>query len=210
MFIETFAHPRDKTWKAVLSEAKTKLPYITNICLDRNVVFQAGGYVGIFPAWLSHHFKTVVTVEPCWTTYKYLCDNLKSYDNINHYNIGISDCKGYGTVKVHNDNCGANELLKDENGTVPIDTIDSIMKDYNDCNLLYLDIEGAEYKALQGARYTIEQYRPIIVLENKGLIPEYKNTGRDGNQEFRDYVCTTFGYQYIKRMMRDDIFMSKG
>jgi len=86
-------------------------------------------------------------------------------------------------------------------GDTDLVTIDSIMKDYNDCNLIYLDIEGMEYEALIGAKETINKYKPVIVIENKGINKKFTP------ELIRDNVQKLFNYKYIDRLMRDDIFV---
>jgi hypothetical protein len=72
--------------------------------------------------------------------------------------------------------------------------------------MLWLDIEGFEHKALLGAKELIQKHSPVIILENKGFIPEYPS-GVDGSDEFREWVENTFGYKHILRNMRDDFFV---
>ena len=94
-------------------------------------------------------------------------------------------------------------MKETEDGDINITTID--MMKAKDVDLIYLDVEGWEAKALIGARATIRESKPVIVTENKGLIPMYPGTF-EGSQDFRDWVCT-LGYKHHSRLMRDDVFV---
>ena len=48
-------------------------------------------------------------------------------------------------------------------------TVDSFLDDVADLGLLHLDVEGAELRALRGARATLRSSRPLLVFENNHL-----------------------------------------
>ena len=48
-------------------------------------------------------------------------------------------------------------------------TVDSFLDDVADLGLLHLDVEGAELRALRGARATLRSARPLLVFENTHL-----------------------------------------
>ena len=48
-------------------------------------------------------------------------------------------------------------------------TVDSFLEDISDLGLLHLDVEGAELRALRGARATLRSARPLLVFENNHL-----------------------------------------
>ena len=102
-------------------------------------------------------------------------------------------------------NCGAIRLEYTE----VISDIQVVQLDsYNLSNLdlLWLDIEGIEVKALMGAYNNIHYFKPVIVIENNGLIHEFPSD-KEGSQDFRDWMKKVFNYKFYKRMMRDDIFI---
>jgi FkbM family methyltransferase len=61
-------------------------------------------------------------------------------------------------------NCGGVGSCIDKDGKIEIevDSIDNIVK--SEVTFIKMDIEGAEYKAIQGARKTIEKYHPKLAV----------------------------------------------
>ena len=80
------------------------------------------------------------------------------------------------------DNCGTHKVIAGD--SVEVRTVDGLGLDA--CDLIWLDIEGAEADAIKGAMATIEKFSPIIVLEEKGhgpkaVLPGYSVKTRIGN-----------------------------
>jgi len=59
------------------------------------------------------------------------------------------------------------------------------------CDLIHLDVEGYEDKALQGAINTIERFSPVIITE------------RAGGKDFLE----SLGYVVYKKLRMDTIFV---
>ncbi|NDB79064.1 FkbM family methyltransferase, partial [archaeon] len=199
-YYNKFVKINDCTYGAVIEEGAQKLDKIINLCDTKNLCVQAGSNFGIFPHYISTFFNQVLTFEPSKILYDMSVVNLKSCNNIKLLNAGLFEKKCTGTMHFDKQNCGAS-YMSTLSGDTDLVTIDSIMEDYNDCNLIYLDIEGMEYQALLGAKKTINKYKPVIVIENKGINKEISP------DLIKNNVQKLFNYKYIDRLMRDDIFI---
>ena len=95
------------------------------------------------------------------------------------------------------DNFGAGYPVPARNGSRSV-----MIDDLNlwACDLIQLDVEGFEHKALKGAEHTIRRFRPTIVLEEKDL-PHL-----DGPKTMARSWLSQFGYQEVDRVHRDVIF----
>jgi len=198
-----------KTLNYSLNEWNKKSSWLSarkNILRDTRTVVQAGGNIGVFPYYLSKWFDTVITYEPISKNYKVLCENTKQCNNIITVQAALGDKVSAAKVlKEDRYNSGAIQLeYTQEISSIRVLRLDDeyIVKDLD---LLWLDIEGFEFKAIKGSLNLIEKYRPIIITENNGLIHEYP-ASLEGSPDFRKYI-ESLGYTHIQRIMRDDVFI---
>jgi len=191
--------------KAVLQEWQEKSEKAISLCKNRDVAVQAGGNVGIFPCYLAATFREVVTFEPFKRNIACFKRNVsdRRVENITLHEAALGmNNDTVGVTYAPQDNCGAVSL--GGKGDIPTMTLDELQ--LPSCDLLWLDVEGFEVKALMGAAETIAKYKPVIILENKGLVEGYGGTLAGGSVAVRR-VVEDMGYTYHKRMMRDDFFL---
>lgn len=153
---------------AVVGECAAAMPVVLPMVGEKRVCVQAGGNVGVYPLALAKVFDRVITFEPDAENLTCLVENVK-LDNVDIRWAALgSEAGTCGVLRIDTDNCGSHKTLP---GTaVLMQTVDDLALDQ--CDLLWLDIEGAEADAIKGARATIEKFSPIIVLEEKGLGPK--------------------------------------
>jgi FkbM family methyltransferase len=167
---------------AVVTECAAAMPIVLPLVKEKRVCVQAGGNVGVYPLALAKVFDQVITFEPDAANFDCLSINADK-SNIQRWWGALGAEQGQcSVVPTERDNCGAHKTVP--GSAVWVDTIDSIPLDA--CDLIWLDIEGAEADAIKGAMATIEKFSPIIVLEEKGLgpkadLPGYSRVMRIGN-----------------------------
>jgi FkbM family methyltransferase len=166
----------------VLDECAAAMPLVLPLVAEKRVCVQAGGNVGVYPLALAKVFERVITFEPDRDNLKCLLKNVPNY-NVTTYHAALgSRVEMCGMLHIDSDNCGSHKTLP---GTdVHVHTVDGL--DLDQCDLIWLDIEGAEADAIEGALATIEKFSPIIALEEKGLgpkadLPGYSRVMRIGN-----------------------------
>ena len=186
-------------------EWRKKGDTIVSLCKNKKIVVQAGGNIGIFPYYLSNYFDKVFTFEPVNKNYKCLLQNIKTKSNIEAFNYGLGEVEGKVSIEKESiGNCGAIRLKPNNRGNMLIKPLDAFP--LNNLDLLWLDIEGYEIKALKGAIKHISYFKPIIVLENNGLIHEFPGD-LNGSKELRTWIKDNLNYTLHSRMMRDDIYI---
>lgn len=159
-------------WDLILADWQVMHQPIDQFVQGHDVVVQAGGNCGMYPLLYSKTFKHVYTFEmdsTCFTALAHNCDQMK----ITRINAAVGDTPQlikYGNTTP--DNAGMHSLLGQGDSPLYAQmlTIDSFK--LPQCNLIHLDVEGAEVFAIRGARETILTHRPIVVLEMTNYIEE--------------------------------------
>jgi FkbM family methyltransferase len=190
----------------ILREWEIKGQYVSSLCEQQRVCVQAGAHVGVFPINLSKIFEKVWTFEPLEDNRQYLIGNRKAWsaENLSIIPSGLSHRAEMASIRRITNNRGATQFKEDEDGTINLVDLDFL--ELKEVDLLWLDIEGYEIKALEGATNLLKENNPVIVLENNGLIygDEFKP---DGDERLREYMYETFKYTLHSRIMRDDIYI---
>ncbi len=127
----------------------------------KNIVFVDGGsYVGdTIPMIIKNFpdFKKIYCIEPNNLHLSIAKRDFGNIKNIEFINCGLSNKKQILKLKQEcQNNC------KHDYQALNIDTIDNLINEKID--FLKLDIEGAEQKALKGAKKTIKKYSPILAV----------------------------------------------
>jgi FkbM family methyltransferase len=170
-----------------------------------------GANVGVFSCDFATRFAQVIAFEPIPRTRKCLKRNvpenvqiepvavadkacvLKMYPTTT--NSGGSFIYNHPSVRMHQFEADPNNLIK-----VPVRTIDS----YNlpTVDLIKLDIQGAEFPAIVGARETIIRCRPVIMLEQKPSSPELAQYWKKTSK-----LLKSLGMTAKEKMRSDRIFV---
>lgn len=150
-----------------------------------------GANVGIFSCDFAARFQEVVAFEPIPRTRKCLALNAPSNVRVEPFAVA-DEC---GVLKMYPTmlNSGGSFVCNHPDVITPLSemnlanvievearTIDSF--NFDAVDLIKLDIQGAEYPAVVGARETIQRHRPVIMLEQKPFNAEsaqfFKMTSR--------------------------------
>jgi FkbM family methyltransferase len=159
----------------------------------RNTVIQAGGGAGMYPRLLSNHFAKVYTFEPEPANFQCLVRNCRDRD-VWCFNAALGDTPKFVTIREGSKaNRGTHKVKSDVVGPVPQMTID--MLQWENVDLIWLDVEGYEGNILKGARNTINKFKPTIVAEA-------------GKTRAKD-IMEELGYKQVDQSVSDTIFVPK-
>ncbi|MEA2073364.1 MAG: FkbM family methyltransferase, partial [Campylobacterota bacterium] len=136
---------------------KEILPEIKNIRF-----VDGGGYVGDTATEVIKHypdFSKLYLIEPIPENIRIAKRELGEYENIEFLTCGVSDKK---ETLYFNEEKSFSTIYGSGTQSVEVDTIDNIVKEKVD--YIKLDIEGAEQDAIEGAKETIQKYKPILAI----------------------------------------------
>lgn len=165
---------------------------------NRRVIIQAGGNCGFYVRPYAKMFEHVYTFEP--NALNFYCLN----KNVPALNVTkIQSCLGSSNQLVglrERKNSGRHSVEVDAvTRTIPTLTIDNLGLEI--CDLIHLDIEGYELFALHGAKDTIAQCKPTIILESVDNNQKFNYS----NQDIVDFL-KPFGYKNVGSVYTDLIF----
>jgi FkbM family methyltransferase len=137
-----------------------------------DVVFDCGAHVGVFTRTaLARGAKLVVAIEPSPKILECLRRNTAEDQAAGRVIVvpkGVWDREGVLPFHVDDINTGMGKVLTNGKGEieVPLVTIDQLAKELKleRVNFIKMDIEGAEPKALDGARNTLGAHHPRLAI----------------------------------------------
>jgi len=169
-----------------------------HLTLNENDVFvDVGANVGSYSLQIAGQYKSkgvlIFAIEAHPETFTALCRNVdfNEFTNIRTVNKAVSDHRGVIYMYEHLSDgqrghvyTGQFSITARSSDDIPskpveCDTLDNILQGYN-CNVMKMDIEGAEVVALRGANNVLKQLRKIIVeihdenlLEVENILKKY-------------------------------------
>lgn len=168
----------------------------------RKIILQAGGNCGFYPLLYSNMFNSVITFEPDHRWLVCLMHNANKR-NIFKFQAALGNDNNPISLTAPlykgKENLGAIHI--GGSGIIPKIKIDSLGLSPD---VIHLDIEGAEWDALLGAKETIKKSKPLIVVEWNQLGEKFgwPDTKIESMFESLDYVL-------LKEWKRDRAYIHK-
>lgn len=132
-----------------------------------DIVIDAGAYDGDTPELYSRRVGRrgrVFALEPSPRNYGRLVRRLRDRQLTNVVPMLLGAWDDDGVLRFASD-AGASSKIDDSGGTeIVVTSIDKLVRDHRipKVDLLKLDVEGAEKRALQGAEHTLKSQRPLL------------------------------------------------
>lgn len=155
---------------------KAETDMVFKLLKGEPTILDIGANIGWYSLNIASSFKKskVFSFEPIPTTYNFLKRNINAnkLENIQAYNLGMSDIKGTLPFYFYQEGSGNSSMVNvSERADIKmidcqLSTIDSFC-DSKDLKIDFIkcDVEGAEYKAIMGGMKTLKRDLPILFIE---------------------------------------------
>jgi len=161
-------------------EYTLRLDYNLN---EESIVFDVGGYLGWFSNEINNKYKPkIYCFEPINEYFLSLKSRFANFENINIFNLAISDKNSKDVIYVNND--ASSMYIKTGNEIeIYCNTLDKIMSDnnINHIDLMEINIEGEEYALLE---YMITNN---LVIKCTDIQIQFHEIGDDCKKRY-DYI----------------------
>lgn len=147
-----------------------------------------GANIGNHSLFFRKYYPKVFSFEPNLRTFKVLTLNAELVDNIQCFNVGLSDSERAAYLNINSTNVGGSHLSSDDayrsqtQQEIQLKTLDGCTSEFGGkLGLVKIDVEGHELSVLRGARDTLLRDKPVILFEQqvenfhngKSLVYEY-------------------------------------
>jgi len=146
----------------------------TSFCPKTNdIVIDVGAHLGEYSLAVAKNAETIIAVEANPDTFQILQKNisLNKISNIIPINQAIYDSTGYQNLQIFGDKSGMSSMVmnyedKSDSIKVKTETLDRLVDNLKleKVDWIKIDVEGAEYNVLNGAKQTILSNKPGIKL----------------------------------------------
>src|SRR5436190_4912592 len=163
-------------------------------------VIVGGAYIGDHAVMIANEIKNkggvCHTFEPDQNSANYLQNNaaLNNLENVKINCKALWDVSGKHIILEGDDVLGSSVEVKDEKlGGILTITIDDYIKEnkLDKIDLIMLDLEGGEHRALKGACNTLEKMNPVVVFETHSLYNDWSK-GIEHSEIMK--LMQSFGY----------------
>lgn len=173
-------------------------------CDQHRICIDIGANVGLWSCDLVKSFAHVIAFEPVAEFRECFSRNVKD-NNYTMHPVALGRKETMIEMNIVQGNTGHSHI--DQNsigkGSIPLKTLDSF--NFNDVDMIKIDVEGFEEEILAGAMQTIERNKPVLVIEQQKH--EYKN---DMNETPAIKILEGWGYKVVDQISKDWVLKYKG
>lgn len=180
-------------------------------------IFDVGANIGVYTLAVLDTFGTsamIYAFEPAAKTFRMLAERMDGHENVKLYNVGFGDDEGtamlfsagegskLGSVYDTSARLRRIGLALKEREQIHLTTIDKFCEreGVDHIHLLKLDVEGHEFKILEGARATLDDGR-VDALQF-----EFGAANVESRTFFRDFFDLLAGRYVLHRVLQDGLY----
>lgn len=134
-------------------------------CKQHRIAVDGGAHCGLFSFWFARDFASVFAFEPVAEHRACFEKNLTGMTQHVHLKAMALGAEG-GSISMATEHGSSGNSTVAGKGDIPMVTLDSLELQNVDC--WKLDLEGWEENALRGGVETLKQWKPVVMVEQKG------------------------------------------
>jgi len=167
------------------------------VCDQKRICIDIGANVGLWACDLVKSFDHVIAFEPVTEFIECFKKNVTG-SNYSMYQMALGRAESFIEMNIVQGNTGHTHIDQSSigKGTIPLKTLDSF--NLTNIDMIKIDVEGFEGEILAGAMKTIEQNKPVLVIEQQKH--EYQN---DMNETPAIKILEDWGYQVVEQFNKD-------
>ena len=160
-------------------------------------IIDIGAWWGPWTLWWGPKAKTIEAFEPNPDILPDLEQNTNKLNNCTVHNTALGNTTGNVSMQYesHSGTCH----IKDYNGSINLRTLDSY--NFQDVDIIKIDVEGFEIPVLNGAKQTILSQRPWIQIEGNSSGKKYGRSKVDIK-----YLLKSWGMRRVVKQWPDQIW----
>ena len=156
-----------------------------------------GAHQGMWTTSWNSIVEKIEAFEPNPDVIPMFKDRTFGIDNITLHEVALGD--KFSSVSMQYETHTGTYHVKDHSGTIEMKTLDSY--NFNDVDIIKIDVEGYEVPLLEGAKETILNNRPVIQIEANHTGDRY---GRPKIEISK--ILSSFGMKRIAKEWPDQIW----
>ena len=166
-------------------------------CDNKRICIDIGANVGLWSCDLVKQFEKVIAFEPVAEFRECFKKNVTG-NNYVIEPVALGRTESLIEMNIVQGNTGHTHIDQSSigRGTIPLKTLDSF--NLTNVDMIKIDVEGFEGEILAGAMKTIEQNKPVLVIEQQKH--EYQN---DMNETPAIKILQDWGYQVVEQFNKD-------
>lgn len=133
-----------------------------------------GANIGNHSLFFRRYYPKVFSFEPNLRTFKVLSLNSELSDNVQCFNVGLSDTERTAFLNINSANVGGSHLAADDSyrsdaqQEIQLKTLDGFSNIFNGkLGLVKIDVEGHELSVLKGGKEILTRDKPVILFEQQ-------------------------------------------
>lgn len=156
----------DRHWDGVVFEPES-MAFWRHTITPGSLAVDVGAYTGVYSVAAAQEGATVLALEPNRAAFERLCENVALNEVGGSVMCAFGAAGGLAWVRVERRAAlsSAAHVVEDVDGDVLRCPLDNMLAGVRDVSAIKIDVEGSELDVIHGAKETIWNHRPHMIIE---------------------------------------------